>query len=131
MQIKRNNPGNIRPAAKGKWQGEITRQGQKYCEFSSIEFGCRAMLKLLKNYMTKKKLNTVEKIIYRWAPPKDRNHTEVYVNVVCKKAGFLRRDLQEPTKEFLLPLAKEMTKVEHAQLCPPDEVWETAWNLLN
>lgn len=131
MEIKRNNPGNIRPAAKGKWQGEITRPGQPFCEFSSLEFGCRAMLKLLRNYMTLHGLTTIRKIIYRWAPPEDRNHTENYIKAVCQYTKFSPRDEYEPSKEFLVPLAKAMTRVEHAQKSPSDATWEAAWTLLN
>lgn len=129
-QIKRNNPGNIRPATK-KWLGEITPQGAAYSSFETLEYGCRALLKLLSVYINRHNLTTIEKIIYRWAPPQDRNHTEIYVNVVCKKSGLGRKQSIEATKEFLIPIAKAMTEVEHGRNTSiPDETWEKAWSLL-
>ena len=34
--IKRNNPGNIRPS-KIAWAGEQTHKGQPFCEFVTLE----------------------------------------------------------------------------------------------
>lgn len=127
--IRCNNPGNIRPATE-KWQGEITRFGQPFCEFSTIEYGCRVMLKLLKNYMVRKQLLTVSAIIARWAPVTDNNDPHAYTRAVCQMTGFSPIDEYDASKDFLIPLAKAMTKVEHARKCPEDDVWERAWMLL-
>ena len=37
--IKRNNPGNIRPS-KIAWAGEQTHKGHPFCEFVTLEYGC-------------------------------------------------------------------------------------------
>lgn len=129
MIIKRNNPGNIRPTTK-KWLGECTRPGQPFCEFQTLEYGCRAMLKLLSIYITKHKLTTLHSIIHRWAPLQDCNNTEAYIQTVCNKTPFSRSQQLLATKEFLIPLAKAMTEVEHGVRAPDDEVFHRAWLLL-
>lgn len=120
--IKRNNPGNLRPTAQ-KWQGEITRQGDKYCEFATLEWGCRAMLKLLSTYRTKHKLTTIQGIITRWAPPTDGNDTPGYIRYVSKRLGVAAGAHLSSTQD--VALARAMTKVETGQEVPVD-VWERA-----
>lgn len=129
MIIKRNNPGNIRPTTK-KWLGECTRPGQPFCEFQSIEYGCRAMIKLLSTYMTKHGLTTIQTIIQRWAPPSDNNDTQSYCNHVARMTGYGITQVLASNKQTLINLAKSMTRVEHGINPPADDVWNKAWQLL-
>lgn len=84
--IRNNNPLNIRKG--NSWKGE--RPAQKdpvFEEFESIEYGFRAALLLIRNYITGKnsmyrKYETIDAIIRRWAPPIE-NATENYVNFVA------------------------------------------------
>lgn len=81
--IRNNNPGNIR------WDGLVPksqRTDKSFCQFTAPEYGIRAMIIILRNYEKKHGLNTVRKIINRWAPPVE-NDTEAYVNSVAKQVG--------------------------------------------
>lgn len=121
MIIKRNNPGNLRPSAR-KWQGEITRPGDKYCEFATLEWGCRAMLKILATYRNKYKLTTIEGIISRWAPPEDHNDTAAYIRIVSQR---LKVSPQAPLSASLrVPLARAMARVETGQDIPLEIWWQ-------
>ena len=85
--IRNNNPGNIRWG--DDWQGLVPkseRTDKSFCQFTAPEYGIRAMIIILRNYENKHGLNTVRKIINRWAPPVE-NDTEAYVNSVAKQVG--------------------------------------------
>ena len=85
--IRNNNPGNIRWG--DDWDGPVPksqRTDKSFCQFTTPEYGIRAMIIILRNYVKKHGLNTVRKIINRWAPPVE-NDTEAYVNSVAKQVG--------------------------------------------
>ncbi|WP_241595952.1 structural protein [Rosenbergiella epipactidis] len=85
--IRNNNPGNIRWG--DDWQGLVPkseRTDKSFCQFTASEYGIRAMIIILRNYEKKHGLNTVRKIINRWAPPVE-NDTESYINSVAKQVG--------------------------------------------
>ncbi|SER29690.1 hypothetical protein SAMN05216522_1216 [Rosenbergiella nectarea] len=85
--IRNNNPGNIRWG--DDWQGLVPkseRTDKSFCQFTAPEYGIRAMIIILRNYEKKHGLNTVRKIINRWAPPVE-NDTEAYINSVAKQVG--------------------------------------------
>lgn len=85
--IRNNNPGNIRWG--DEWQGLVPnseRTDKSFCQFISPEYGIRAMIIILRNYEKRHGLNTIRKIINRWAPPVE-NDTEAYINSVAKQVG--------------------------------------------
>lgn len=85
--IRNNNPGNIRWG--DDWQGLVPkseRTDKSFCQFTASEYGIRAMIIILRNYEKKHGLNTVRKIINRWAPPVE-NDTDAYINSVAKQVG--------------------------------------------
>ena len=84
--IRNNNPGNIRHGI--DWDGLDKDQSkdEEFSQFSTPEYGIRAMFKILKTYNDKYNLNTIEGIINRWAPPIE-NDTEAYINFVSSKVG--------------------------------------------
>jgi len=83
--LRNNNPGNIRKSGDA-WQGLSAEQPDSaFFTFESPEYGIRALVKLLKNYNAKG-LNTISKIINRWAPPSE-NNTKAYINAVVKYTG--------------------------------------------
>lgn len=84
--IRNNNPGNIRHGI--DWDGLDKDQSkdEEFSQFSTPEYGIRAMFKILKTYNDKYNLNTIEGIINRWAPPIE-NNTEAYINFVSSKVG--------------------------------------------
>lgn len=127
MTIKRNNPGNIRPTRK-KWQGEITPPGSPFCHFTSLELGCRAMLKQLCKYIITHRCNTIRKIIARWAPPEE-NNTEAYISTVAKTLGINPNEPITATRDTLISIASAMTIVEHGKSVPQD-TWCKAYTLI-
>lgn len=87
--IRNNNPGNIDHNPANKWQGELPHDKAiepRFSRFVSPEFGIRALAKILLNYQNKHGLNTVRKIINRWAPPVE-NDTGAYAEQVAKACG--------------------------------------------
>lgn len=92
--IRNNNPLNIR-RGKTPWEHEITMQSQPdevFCQFGEMRYGWRAAFLLLRKYIKKYGLNTIEAIIRRWAPDNE-NHTEVYIDFVAQDSVIGRRDM--------------------------------------
>lgn len=86
--IRNNNPGNIRHGS-AKWQGMAAQQTDaNFVQFVSPEYGIRALSILIGNYYTKNGLNTVRKIISRYAPNTE-NNTEAYAQAVAKAIGVV------------------------------------------
>ena len=80
--FRNNNPGNIRHG--NEWLGLSGEQTDvHFDQFQSVEYGIRAMLKILETYRQKYHLHTVEEIISRWAPPNE-NNTAAYIESVCR-----------------------------------------------
>lgn len=140
--IRNNNPGNIDYNPRNKWQGELPFDPNiepRHCRFVKPEYGIRALLKLLRTYSTYQgkqgigcgKIDTVEEIIERWAPAKDRNNTEGYINRVCKETGFNRRDcLDVYDKNTAFKMAKAIVQVENGQQPYDGAMFEKAYSLL-
>ena len=85
--LRNNNPGNIR-INNDLFQGEVRPSKDKsFKEFETMPYGYRAMFKILSSYYKNYKLNTIRKMITRWAPPKE-NHTEKYIKAVSDYAGI-------------------------------------------
>jgi len=85
--VRNNNPGNIRLG--DKWQGLCSVQDDSsFCQFTTIEYGIRALAYVLRvSYFQRRDLDTVRKIIQRWAPPSE-NDTYAYILDVARHAKF-------------------------------------------
>ena len=88
---KNNNPGNIRltfdsTGKKTLWKGEIEGTDKAFKKFKSMAYGYRAMFITLTSYLSKG-VNTIEKIISRYAPSNE-NDTTSYINTVSRKSGI-------------------------------------------
>lgn len=103
--IRNNNPGNIRKGE--KWQGlSAIQNDSSFCMFRSAEYGIRALAILLKNYYEKYGLDTVTKIIKRYAPHTE-NDTDAYIESVSRALGVLPKRRINPTEpEVMLKLIK-------------------------
>ena len=99
--IRNNNPGNIRHGI--DWDGldEDQSKDEEFSQFSTPEYGIRAMFKILKTYDNKYNLNTIEGIINRWAPPIE-NDTESYIDFVSSKVGKDRSEVLDQEDYTLL-----------------------------
>lgn len=83
--LRNNNPGNIRHGA--QWQGmSPTQTDESFVTFISPEYGIRAIARVLMNYVNLYGLDTVRKIVSRWAPSVE-NDTESYVSAVAAALG--------------------------------------------
>lgn len=90
--IRNNNPGNIERNPANKWQGVMPRERmtpeqraeKRFEVFASPAWGIRALAALLINYYDRHGLNTINKIIGRWAPPVE-NDTGAYARAVARE----------------------------------------------
>lgn len=81
LGIRNNNPFNIRYDKFTRWQG-LKGSNKGFCVFNDMEYGLRAGCILLRTYITKYHLYTVDDIITRFAPPTE-NNTRDYIRFVC------------------------------------------------
>lgn len=114
--IRNCNPLNIERGT--KWKGLCTEQTDKrFCQFVSMQYGWRAALIILRNYIsgtnaTRKPIDTIEKIINRWAPPKE-NQTSIYARSVSTDVGIdIRTKIQWRDRAVVCAIVKAMAKVE-------------------
>ena len=86
--IRNNNPGNIKHGS-SNWQGMANVQPDSvFVTFSTVQYGIRALVVLLRNYNQRHGISTIRGIIQRWAPAGGENpHHENYVNYVAGVAG--------------------------------------------
>ena len=96
--IRNCNPLNIRRGA-ARWQGMSMREDDKEFEqFISMAFGWRAAFILLgRTYYERYRLNTIKKIISRWAPECE-NNTKAYIYYVAKQVGCNECDPLPPPR---------------------------------
>lgn len=98
--IRNNNPGNIRWGSDWKGLVPLTQRTDKsFCQFTSPEYGIRAIARVLRNYtkhpgmlgVGDKGIDTVREVISRWAPPNE-NDTEAYIRAVAAKLNVAPND---------------------------------------
>jgi hypothetical protein len=145
--IRNNNPGNIRNVGGGKnnWKGKVNlednRDGvrlkggkfmirKEFEQFKSMEFGIRAMTVLIRNYIKRYGLDTIEKIIPVYAPAVE-NNVEAYIKHVVRMSK-IRRDavIDYRDKETLYSLIRAMCFHENGKHAVNPTIWEMAWNML-
>lgn len=112
--IRNNNPLNIRIG--NTWLGEVTNPtDNEFEQFVHVCYGLRAGFILLKRYINRYKLNTIEKIISRWAP-QNENNTRSYINQVARGMNI---DPDTPLlyedQNTICTLVYEMVYVENGQ----------------
>lgn len=126
--IRNMNPGNIRLGE--SWLGLRMKQTDPdFCQFTSMIYGCRALLKLLRTYVEKRGCTTIRKVVERWAPPSENNTT----NYVLSVAAACRRDADERLPVDVDPLIYlDLARAIARHECGPeaegigDDVWEVA-----
>lgn len=127
--IRNNNPGNIR-LSRTVWKGEIRPSRDKeFCQFRTMAYGYRALIRLLQNYRRNSGCRTVADFINRWAPPSE-NNTSGYIACVC-------REMQVPTtyvpdvkdRATMCAMASAISQVENGVPAVMTDV-EAGWGLL-
>ncbi len=111
---RNNNPGNIRQSAQ-RFQGEVRPSGDReFKQFSSMEYGYRALMRILLTYQQRHGLRTARQLLSRWAPPAE-NDTGAYIRAVCRDTGFGPDEpLDLRRKDVAVKLARAISKVECA-----------------
>ena len=127
--LRNCNPLNIRRTA-DLWQGMSERQPDpEFYTFRSMAWGYRAAFIVLRTYCHKYGGNTIERIVHRWAPPTDNNHTEEYIQKVCILTGFARDVPLNPyNPAHMAPLVAAMSRVECGKKAVMAEV-KAGWSL--
>lgn len=112
--LRNNNPLNIRRTA-NLWQGLSKEQNDPdFFQFESMAWGYRAAFVVLRTYRNRYGINTVERIVRRWAPEKDGNDTEYYIRKVTVLTGLERKQIvddQDP--RTMMNLVAAMSRVEN------------------
>lgn len=84
---RNQNFGNLEKPTGFKWDGQVDAlpgvpEETRFCQFSNVDYGIRAIFRILKTYREKYSLDTIEGIIHRYAPPSE-NDAESYIQQVC------------------------------------------------
>lgn len=128
--IRNNNPGNIVRSG-SQWHGKLPAHQNKDNSFEMFiapEYGVRAMIKLLQNYMAKG-FNTIEKIIAKYAPSTE-NNTEGYIRSVSQQIKVHRGAVLKPTKNTLRQLVFVMARIETGGSYLSQQLFEKAYAML-
>lgn len=126
--IRNCNPGNIRKSS-SPFRGEVTpSQDPQFKQFIAPEWGYRAMFLIIHNYNELYGINTLQRVIKRWAPPVE-NDTQLYVNAIAKRLNILPTDyINSKNRDTMIPLVCSMSKIENG-VEPPIEQVERGWSL--
>ena len=121
--IRNNNPLNIRVG--NAWMGEVKNPTDTAFEqFTEMRFGVRAAFMLLKRYINRYQLNTIEKIIERWAPDNE-NYTESYINIVSNRTCLDRNfEIKYSNVAVMTMLFQAMCFVENGREIDYDVILE-------
>lgn len=129
--MRNNNPGNLR-ISNNAWQGKIPANlntDGAFEQFYNYAYGIRAMIKLLINYMSVKKLVTIRQIISTYAPSTE-NDTNAYIRRVSTDTGFPPDWPLSPTRDTLRKLVLSMSRVENGRTAVTDDLFNQAWSLV-
>lgn len=126
--LRNNNPGNIRKNS-DVFQGEKTSSDKEFKQFKSMAYGYREIFKILSNYYRNYKLDTIRKMISRWAP-ENENNTDAYIKAVSDYAGIPADDpINVNDREQMIRIVAGMSKVENGREADMSDVI-TGWSLL-
>ena len=127
--MRNNNPCNIRIST-DKFQGEVQpSQDKAFKQFETAAYGYRAAFRILRTYINSYGLNTIRKIISRWAP-KNENHTENYIRVVSERSGIPADDpVYADSREMMIRIVAAMSFVENGVEAKMSDVIQ-GWELL-
>ena len=110
--IRNDNPLNIRHG-KSHWVGmRETQTDRNFVQFKARVYGYRAAFVLLRNYI-RKGVDSIGKIIARWAPSSDGNNTQSYIDYVAKSTGIdADKSLRFGDKVAMVEIVRSMAHME-------------------
>lgn len=111
--LRNNNPGNIRINS-DLFQGEIRPSKDKsFKQFETMAYGYRSVFRILSNYRKNYGLDTIRKMIGRWAP-ENENDTDAYVKAVSDYAGISVDDpINVNDREQMIRIVAAMSRIEN------------------
>lgn len=119
--LRNNNPGNIEKLTNDTWEGQVGTDG-RFAVFKDLEYGTRAIIRVLKTYNNTHGINTINDIINRFAPEFVKNEKgemvrendpEKYIAFVVEKTGISRnKKLDYNAQDDYVRLAKAMCHFE-------------------
>lgn len=123
LGIRCRNPLNIRFSARNHWLGLAPGKQQKgFCHFLHFDYGYRAAVVLLKNYI-RRGFSTPRQIICRWAPPTE-NRTALYLAAVCGRSRLATDERIGITGTGIARLVAAMARQETGLHITPEGVEE-------
>lgn len=128
--LRNNNPLNIEKTKGGNpWQGEIVPSADsRFAQFKSMAYGYRAAFKLLDNYQRNYGIDTISRMIARWALSNE-NHTDNYVKVVSERSGVPANSrITTRNRDVMVPIVAAMSFVENGVEAKISDV-EAGWEL--
>lgn len=112
LNMRNNNPGNIRYTPWSKQHGAIGQDKKGFAIFPDKETGSRAEDDLLQNYIARGR-NTLKSIIEKYAPPQDKNDTVGYYSNLAKRVGVgVNEEIDPKNKGLMTKIAKEIARIE-------------------
>lgn len=125
--MKNKNPGNLIKGQK-PFMGEVENgTDPRFRQFETMEYGYRAMLKVLTNYINSG-CNTIDKIINRYAPSNE-NNTKSYISFVVEYTNIEPTSVISADRDTLVSLACAISQMENGVEANM-EIVNNAWELL-
>lgn len=111
--LRNCNPGNIR-RSRVRYEGEVTpSQDAAFKQFNSMAYGYRAIFVLLYTYQHRHGLDTIAKMLGRYAP-KNENDTSAYIAAVAERSGVpATSHITATNKDVMIPIVAAMSAVEN------------------
>lgn len=129
---RNNNPLNIRYNKSNRWLGAVAKNTDgTFEQFTTMAYGYRAAMLLLRKYINQYGLHSVAEIINRWAPPAE-NNTSGYISRVIGINGWTAaKEIDPQSKDDMTQLVYAMAIVENGNaLLPNRSEINQGWNLL-
>ncbi len=122
------NPGNIRLGV-SKFRGEYpTSQDAEFKQFEAPEWGYRAMFLILHNYGILYGIDTLDRMIARWAPAVE-NETHLYIKAVAKRLGMPADSyIDTLDHDVMVVMVAAMSRIESGKPADMERV-ELGWRL--
>ena len=128
--LRNDNPLNIRHG-KSQWVGMREKQTDKqFVQFTERVYGYHAAFVLLRGYIGRG-ADTIGRIIARWAPSRDGNNTQSYINYVSKSTGInASHALKGEDKDDVVEIVRSMAHMESG-IIEDKAIIEEAYDLAN